>query len=369
METNLLNSKKSKFGIYEVALATLLFVIYNFIFIELYAFVPQNIRANEIVYYLATIALESMFVLAAITVAATRKVDIKKATGLTKKVNGRMVWLGFLISVTCLVFFGDITNVFIEILSLLGYTSVLSDIVIDTFWRFLAYVIISCITPAFCEEFLFRGTILSGLKQYGAKIAIIVSAIIFTFMHGNAEQTVHQFIIGLIIGFLFYKTGNFWIGVIIHFFNNFISISITYLITLIQSNSDIAQTATEVMQEITVSQVIIDLIFALIFAYCGYHIIMRLFNMILKEDESLNKVPTQNLSEQTISVDGEEQKVEMTVNGEAVSESSQTENNESKTEPEKPEQLSKGTIVMFAISGIYLMFEWLASLLLGLGVF
>ena len=232
METNLLNSKKSKFGIYEVALATLLFVIYNFIFIELYAFVPQNIRANEIVYYLATIALESMFVLAAITVAATRKVDIKKATGLTKKVNGRMVWIGFLISVTCLVFFGDITNVFIEILSLLGYTSVLSDIVIDTFWRFLAYVIISCVTPAFCEEFLFRGTILSGLKQYGAKIAIIVSAIIFTFMHGNAEQTVHQFIIGLIIGFLFYKTGNFWIGVIIHFFNNFISISITYLITL-----------------------------------------------------------------------------------------------------------------------------------------
>ena len=77
---------------------------------------------------------------------------------------------------------------------------------------YLIYIIISCVTPAVCEEILFRGTIASGLKEKGFKIALFGSAIIFTLMHGNPEQTVHQFIIGLVVGYIFLKTGNIWLG-------------------------------------------------------------------------------------------------------------------------------------------------------------
>ena len=93
---------------------------------------------------------------------------------------------------------------------------------INNFGTYLIYIVVFCVCPAIFEEVMFRGTILSGLKQYGLKVAVVVSAIIFTLMHGNIEQTVHQFIIGLVVGFIFFKTGNLWLSVMVHFFNNFI---------------------------------------------------------------------------------------------------------------------------------------------------
>jgi hypothetical protein len=46
---------------------------------------------------------------------------------------------------------------------------------------------------------LFRGVILSGFRKYGFKVTVFFSALIFMIMHGNAEQTIHQFIVGIIL--------------------------------------------------------------------------------------------------------------------------------------------------------------------------
>jgi membrane protease YdiL (CAAX protease family) len=79
------------------------------------------------------------------------------------------------------------------------------------------------------EELIFRGLILKGLLQrYQAKKAIIWSAVIFGVIHLNPWQFVPAFIIGLFIGWIYWKTKSVWPGVFIHFINNSFSFYVGY---------------------------------------------------------------------------------------------------------------------------------------------
>ena len=363
MDNMLLTEKKEKFGIYEAALASLLFIIYNFIFVIGYRFLPASIKKYDAVTYLVSFLLEFLFALTALTVALRKKVDIKKASGLDKKFNGRIVWLGFLISVVALIFFGNLTNVFLSFLSLCGYSSILSDFAITSFWQYLIYVVISCVTPAFCEELLFRGTILAGLKKHGFKIAVIVSSIIFTLMHGNAEQTVHQMIVGMIVGYLFFKTGNLWLGIIIHFFNNFISVTQAYILSNIPETAAASETAVVSTSTAWIS-LVLSLIFALIFAYFGLYIFRILSKKIIDESNKLNgEIMPENLAE--IVVDGKPEYVEMTVAGETANGDEPQEQTAESVIAEETQKLPISVIVMFCLSGIYLICDWVSALVMG----
>ena len=179
MDNNLINmvdSKNKKFGIYEAALACILYIAFNSIFIWGYRMLPSNFRqADSFWFYLASFLIEALFGVTAYVVAVTRKLKFVSAIGADKKINGDVVFYGVLISFVCLIFFGNITDSFIELLSLLGYSSVLSAIKIDNFGIYLVYVITTCLAPAIFEEILFRGVIASGLKEKSFKVASLSS--------------------------------------------------------------------------------------------------------------------------------------------------------------------------------------------------
>ena len=92
----------------------------------------------------------------------------------------------------------------------------------------------TAMVPAFCEEFLFRGAILSALKPYGKAPAVIISAVLFGLMHQNAEQLLYTTVAGLMMGYVVYETGSVWCSVLIHFFNNFISVLESVLIERVE---------------------------------------------------------------------------------------------------------------------------------------
>ena len=74
------------------------------------------------------------------------------------------------------------------------------------------------------EEIFFRGIILEGfLKNYSPKRAILLSAAIFGAIHLNPWQASGAFLIGLLIGWLYWKTRSLIPGIIIHFINNAIA--------------------------------------------------------------------------------------------------------------------------------------------------
>lgn len=90
----------------------------------------------------------------------------------------------------------------------------------NPFFSLLYTFVLVPLLPAVCEEALFRGVIMSGLRQFGDFVALILSAIIFALMHGSFEQIVLQFAIGLVIGGAVILTDNFFVGSAIHFCYN-----------------------------------------------------------------------------------------------------------------------------------------------------
>ncbi len=95
----------------------------------------------------------------------------------------------------------------------------------------ILYVIATAITPAFAEEFAFRGILLGVLRKYGDSFAIIVSAIMFGAMHGNIIQIPFAFMLGLIFGYITCKTNSVIPAITIHFINNFYAVLLDILQT------------------------------------------------------------------------------------------------------------------------------------------
>lgn len=80
------------------------------------------------------------------------------------------------------------------------------------------------IVPAFCEEILFRGVVLSNLMPYGKASAIVISSVLFGLMHGNAKQFLYATAAGIIMGCVYVMTESIWCSILIHFINNTISV-------------------------------------------------------------------------------------------------------------------------------------------------
>lgn len=100
----------------------------------------------------------------------------------------------------------------------------------EGFFGFMLTVISTVLVPAFVEEFACRGVVLGSLRKYGDGFAILVSAILFGAMHGNFEQMPFAFLVGLVLGFVTVQSGSIWIAILIHGFNNGISVIFDYFL-------------------------------------------------------------------------------------------------------------------------------------------
>ena len=103
----------------------------------------------------------------------------------------------------------------------MGYSGNIPDLPLneDPFIQVLFFLTLAVIPPL-TEELIFRGAILSGLRQFGDTAAIFGSAFLFALYHGNFAQMVFAFPCGLVLAFAVVKTGNLWVAVLIHFINN-----------------------------------------------------------------------------------------------------------------------------------------------------
>lgn len=341
---------KTEFDISASALGCVMFVALTILFSVILTVTGIRVKMGSFAYFVLHATVEGIFALAAVIVAKSKKTSLIKAAAMDKKVNGNIVALSFAIALVSLLGFGNLTNVFIEFLCYFGFSTEGGNIVINNFWQYLGMVFSSCAVAGFAEELLFRGVIESGFKKWGMKVAVGFSALIFMIMHGSALQTVHQLIIGILIGYVFYKTNNLWLGVLIHFFNNFIPITEVYILSLVSKSS--AEVAAET---VGLGTIFVDLIIALVIAYAGYYFINILIKKLIAENEKVNGKNKEAETTSSIKVDGENQEVEMTIDG------TPAETSDELLETKKAEKptISGGTIAMFSIAGLYLVIEWL----------
>lgn len=85
---------------------------------------------------------------------------------------------------------------------------------------FLVFTLCMTVVPAFLEELLFRGVIMTSLRRYGDTVALLVSSLLFALVHGNFVQAVNAFLLAMVMGYFILRTGSLWTGILLHLLNN-----------------------------------------------------------------------------------------------------------------------------------------------------
>jgi sodium transport system permease protein len=80
--------------------------------------------------------------------------------------------------------------------------------------------LVVAITPAICEEALFRGFILSGLRRLGPVPAIGLSALLFGVAHASIYRLLPTFFLGVVFGIIVWRTGSLLCSIVAHAINN-----------------------------------------------------------------------------------------------------------------------------------------------------
>jgi membrane protease YdiL (CAAX protease family) len=80
-------------------------------------------------------------------------------------------------------------------------------------------LVISIFAPI-CEEILFRKFLIDRTIKYGAKVSIILSAVLFAFFHGNLNQFFYAFLMGGFFAYVYIKTGKLVYPIILHIIIN-----------------------------------------------------------------------------------------------------------------------------------------------------
>ena len=98
------------------------------------------------------------------------------------------------------------------------FESAMSQIMDAPVW--ITLISVSIFAPLF-EEWLCRGLVLRGLLQkMNPASAIGVSAAFFAILHMNPWQAIPAFILGLLFGYVYYKTGSLKLTMLMHCVNN-----------------------------------------------------------------------------------------------------------------------------------------------------
>ena len=91
----------------------------------------------------------------------------------------------------------------------------------------LTVVFLMAVVPAICEELAFRGFIFGGLvRRRGQFRAVIVTAVMFGISHGILQQSISATIMGVMLGWIALRTGSVLPGILVHFTNNALSVSL-----------------------------------------------------------------------------------------------------------------------------------------------
>ena len=99
----------------------------------------------------------------------------------------------------------------------------------------MGYFVVGLLAPL-AEEMVFRGAILRSLLRWKSNpwIGIVISAILFAVIHMNPAQMPHAFLIGLLLGWMYWRTDSIVPGVVYHWVNN----TVAYVMYNLYPNPD-----------------------------------------------------------------------------------------------------------------------------------
>ncbi len=109
--------------------------------------------------------------------------------------------------------------------------------------EYIMAIFIMAFFPALFEEVFFRGALQNLLVRWwkAPLLAIIVTSVIFSFIHLSVYLFISRALLGFILGLLYYRTKNIWVNVIAHFLNNVIAVTQLFVMSNQKEKMDISK--------------------------------------------------------------------------------------------------------------------------------
>ena len=95
--------------------------------------------------------------------------------------------------------------------------------------EYLILMLVIAVSAGICEEVFFRGLILRGYEGLGPAKAIVISSVLFGIFHFNLQNLLGPIVLGLIFGFLVYRTDSIFAGILGHITNNGVAVTLGYI--------------------------------------------------------------------------------------------------------------------------------------------
>lgn len=139
----------------------------------------------------------------------------------------------FLVGLLCWPIFTFLSTVALILVGLLrpGAPDVSTGATSQSGSPWLVFVAIVLVAPLF-EELLFRGVLLSTYQKRLAGHAIWLVAILFGFLHPSLSQALGAVFVGMVAGWVVYRTRSLWAGVLLHAGTNLVGGSLVLLTSL-----------------------------------------------------------------------------------------------------------------------------------------
>tara|TARA_B100000902_G_scaffold155401_1_gene151826 strand:- start:8535 stop:9419 length:885 start_codon:yes stop_codon:yes gene_type:complete len=112
-----------------------------------------------------------------------------------------------------------------------------SDKIVEAFlrmnniWTLIFTIVVVAVVPAIGEELFFRGYVQQEILRWSGNIhfTILITAFFFSAIHFHFSGMVPRFILGILLGYIFYWSGSLWLPILAHFVNNAQTIILSYL--------------------------------------------------------------------------------------------------------------------------------------------
>ena len=86
------------------------------------------------------------------------------------------------------------------------------------------------VIPAVCEEFIFRGVLLREYREYGMLPSVLITSVLFAFLHFDLSLFPYYFLAGMALGVVAYATRSTVASMILHLLFNLFSLFVQPLV-------------------------------------------------------------------------------------------------------------------------------------------
>lgn len=198
--------------------AVAIFVVQNIVYTILKVVAPQVLYHYDILMIVLNLSMYLLaFPVMLVLVRRLPSVEIQK----TKISIGK--WVVTLVMGYALVYILNITGVLLT--SVLGVVignpvgNPFEEVAMEMSPLTSFFLVVLC--APIVEEYIFRKIIIDRSVRYGEKTAIVLSAFMFALFHGNLNQFVYAFGLGMFLGFIYVKTGRLVYTITLHAAVNF----------------------------------------------------------------------------------------------------------------------------------------------------